>query len=208
MPALLGIFSGLSFLVISTILAAFFVHQPQKYRAGIELLFPREHEPAVRELWRRLGDALRGWMAGTLAAMVLMGTFTALSLWAVGVDGWPVLGLLTFFGTFIPYAGAIASAIPGLAVALAQSPSHFLWALIVYVAVHHLEGYVVQPIIMRKAVELRPALLLAWQLLFVFIFGKTAILIATPFLVCLKVAVLQLWVEKKLGKGYRAHAAQ
>jgi predicted PurR-regulated permease PerM len=55
----------------------------------------------------------------------------------------------------------VSSAVPGLLVGLAQSPNHFFMALGVYVGVHVIEGYLVQPYVMRRAVERRIQALLS-----------------------------------------------
>ena len=135
-----------------------------------------------------------------LISMSIMGTLTAIGLRVAGVDGWATLALLTFLGTFIPYAGALASALPGLAVALADSPRRFGYALLVYLAVHFVEGYVVEPMVMKRAARLRPALLLFFQLLAGAVFGVLGVIVATPLLACAQVAVDYLYVERALGK--------
>src|SRR2546430_7296789 len=50
-------------------------------------------------------------------------------------------------------------------------PIYFLWAAIVYLGVHLVEGYLIQPLVMRRAVEVKPALLLFGQGLFSAVFG-------------------------------------
>ena len=95
------------------------------------------------------------WITGS--SIMAAGGWTAIPMW--------VLGILTFLGTFVPYVGAIASAVPGLIVGLAQSPMHFVYALLVYIGVHLVEGYMVSPYIMKRSVHLRPGWLLFWQLL-------------------------------------------
>ena len=102
--------------------------------------------------------------------------------------------------TFVPYLGAIASAVPGLLVAISQSPTHFLSALAVYVGVHFVEGHLVQPLVMRRAVEIRPALLLVGQGVAAAIFGIPGVIVATPSIVCAQTLVGYFWVERRLGK--------
>jgi predicted PurR-regulated permease PerM len=187
-------------IVLVLALAFFFAHEPDWYHAGIRNLVPRDRELVLEEAWRKVSRALRHWMVGILASMTIMGSLTAVGLLIAGVDGWPTLALLTFLGTFVPYAGAIASAVPGLAVALADSPRRFIYAMIVYLMVHLVEGYIVQPLIMKHAVSLRPATLLFWQLLMGTLFGALGIIAATPLLACVVVAVDYLYVERVLGK--------
>jgi predicted PurR-regulated permease PerM len=198
--ALAAVAGAITESVLVIVLAAFLVHEPGLYRRGVRRLVPRPAEATFDELWSRLRDGLRRWVGGISVSMVIMGAVTALGLLAAGIESWLLLGVLTFLGTFVPYLGAIASAVPGLLVALAQSPRHLLLAAAVYLGVHLIEGYVVQPVIMRRAVEIKPALLLVGQSLFGAVFGLMGVVVATPALVCLQVAVEYLWVERRLGK--------
>jgi predicted PurR-regulated permease PerM len=186
------------------VLALVFAYDPKSYHDGVRALLPREREPELDEAWHRLGVALHHWVGGVLISMTVMGTLAALGLWVAGIQGWFLLGILTFFGTFVPYVGAIASAVPGLIVGLAQSPTHFLYAFLVYVGVHIVEGYLVSPFIMKHSVHLRPGWLLFWQLLAGAVFGLPGIVVATPLLACAKVAVGYFYVERRLGKDPEA----
>jgi predicted PurR-regulated permease PerM len=196
-PAAVTMFEIAVGLLLVTILAFFLALEPTSYREGLRTLAPREHEHTVDELWERLGVTLKQWGFGILVSMFLMGTLTALGLLIVGVDGWFALGIITFLATFVPYVGAVASAIPGLIVALADSPTRFFYALGVYLVVHVVEGYLVEPMIMKRAIHLRPAVLLFWQMLMGGLFGVLGVIVATPLLACVKVAVDFLYVERK-----------
>jgi predicted PurR-regulated permease PerM len=170
------------------------------YRNGLRRLLPRDRESVYDEAWQRTGGALRRWVGGILVSMTIMGTLAALGLKIAGVNDWLLLGLLTFFGTFIPYVGAVASAVPGLLVALSQSSQHFFWAIAVYVGVHIVEGYLISPLVMRKAVEIKPALLLVGQGVMLAVFGIAGAIVATPMIVCIQTLVDYLWVERSLAK--------
>jgi predicted PurR-regulated permease PerM len=199
-PALLAVVSGVTAIVLVIVLGAFLVHQPDVYRRGLRLLVPKEHEPVFDEAYRRTGAGLRKWVGGIVVAMTLMGVVTAVGLAAVGIEQWLLLGVLTFLGTFVPYVGAIASSVPGLLAGLAQSPRHFALAGAVYLGVHLLEGYLVEPLVMRRAVEIRPAVLLFVQGIFGAVFGLLGTVVATPMLVCIQALTDYLWVERRLGK--------
>ena len=191
----------LMFLVIIIALGAFFVHEPQNYRRGFKELIPKSYEEDFEILWTQLADGLRHWVGGILVSMVLMGLFTGLGLLLIGVPNAFLLGFLTFLGTFVPYLGAIASAIPGLLIALADSTEKFFWACGLYILVHIVEGYLVQPIVMKRAVTIRPAVLLVWQIVMGVWGGILGIAVATPIYVILKKIVQYLYVEKTLGKS-------
>ena len=200
LPALLAVVSGVTAIVLVIVLGAFLVYQPETYRRGVRLLVPKKHESVFDEACRRTGDGLRRWVGGIIVAMTLMGSLTAAGLAAIGIEQWLLLGVITFLGTFVPYVGAIASSVPGLLAGLAQSPRHFLLAGAVYVGVHVVEGYLVEPLVMRRAVEIRPALLLFTQGVFGAVFGLLGTVVATPMLVCIQALTGYLWVERRLGK--------
>jgi predicted PurR-regulated permease PerM len=199
-PALLGIVSGLTTIVLVIVLGAFFVADPEVYRKGLRSFVPKRAETEFDESWRRTGGGLRRWVGGILVSMTVMGCLAAAGLALAGVHDWLLLGLLTFFGTFVPYVGAVASAIPGLLVAASQSPKHLLFAALVYVGVHLVEGYLIQPLIMRRAVHVKPAALLITVGVMEAVFKLPGVVVATPLLVCVLALVDYLWVERSLGK--------
>ena len=199
-PAVVAVVSGVTSIILVIVLGAFLVYQPEVYRRGVRLMVPREHEAVFDEAWRRTSQGLRKWVGGIVVSMTLMGTLTAVALSLVGIEEWLLLGVLTFLGTFVPYVGAVASAVPGLLAGLAQSPRHFALAGAVYVGVHLVEGYLVEPLVMKRAVEIRPALMLVGQGVFGAVFGLMGIVVATPMLVCAQVLIQYLWIERHLGK--------
>ena len=196
----LGLFSGLTALILVLVLGLFLVSEPEVYARGARLLVPKRYEETYDAAFEKVSTGLRKWVGGILVSMTIMGTVTTIGLAVAGIKGWLVLGLLTFFCTFVPYVGAIASAIPGLLVAAAQDSTHLLYALAVYVGVHIVEGYLVEPLVMKRAVKLQPALLLVWQGFFGAVFGLMGTVVATPLLVVAQLLTQYLWVEKRLGK--------
>jgi predicted PurR-regulated permease PerM len=196
----IGFTEILSAIVVVIVLSAFFSHEPKSYQEGLLSLIPKEYDEDIKELWDRLALGLRHWVGGILISMIIMGVLTGLGLLVVGIQDWPLLALITFFATFIPYVGAISSAIPGLLLGLAQSTHFFFLAFLIYLGIHLIEGYVVEPLIMRRAVVIKPAYLLLWQLVMAAFGGILGIIVATPLLVCVKIMVGYLYTEKMLEK--------
>jgi predicted PurR-regulated permease PerM len=200
LPMTLRVLEAVSTFVLLVVLAAFLVAVPTAYRDGLRAMLPRSWERGFDVLWERLGTGLRGWAAGTLVAMAAVGALVAGGLFFIGVDGWLILGLLTFIGVSVPFLGSVASSVPGLLVALAQSPHHFWMALGVYLVAHLVEGYCIQPVVMKRAVRLNPALLLFFQALMGALFGLLGLVVATPLLTVLQITVTTLWIERRLHK--------
>ena len=196
----IGIFSGATALVLVVVLGLFLVNEPDVYRRGLRLLVPPRFLDAFDSSYEKTATGLRKWVGGIVVSMCIMGALTTVGLALAGIHGWIALGMLTFFATFVPYIGAIASAIPGLLVAASQDSQHLMYAALVYLGVHIVEGYLVEPLVMKRAVKLQPALLLAWQGFFGAVFGLLGTVVATPVLVCAQILTQHLWVQRRLGK--------
>jgi predicted PurR-regulated permease PerM len=69
----------------------------------------------------------------------------------------------------------------------------------VHLVIQTLEGYVLAPLIQRRAVDLSPVLTLAAVMLFGALFGALGVALATPLVAILRVAVVRLYVEDRLG---------
>lgn len=199
-PALLKATSFGSSAAFIFVIALFFVFEPDTYRKFLRSAVPPAYEKDYDELWGRVGAGLRKWVGGILVSMAIMGTLTAIGLNLIGIDNWLLLGALVFAGTFVPYIGALATAVPGLLMALAVSPEKFALAALVYSGVHVVEGYIVDPYVMRRAIRIQPAVLLVWQVTMGLALGIFGFVIATPLYVCLKTAFDYLYVERGLGK--------
>lgn len=194
LPAAIAAATTVSLAFILLILAAFLAGEPSTYVRGMLTLVPPPHRARTSELLRRLGDTLQGWIIGAVIGMVIVGTLTSIGLLILGVESWFVLGIIAFFGEFIPYAGPVLSAVPAVALALTESPTLGLYVVLLYVIVQHIES-LVMPLVMKRVIRLQPALLIAFQLAMGAAFGFLGVIVATPLLACLKVVVGYLYVE-------------
>ncbi len=110
-----------------------------------------------RRAWSTLSAYVRGTAIIALVDAVLIGLALAL----VGNPLWIPLGVLTFFGAFFPIVGAVVAG--ALAALVTLVTNGFTPALIitgVIVAIQQIEGDVLQPIVMGKAVRLHPVVIL------------------------------------------------
>jgi len=74
-----------------------------------------------------------------------------------------------------------------------------VWALGIHAVIQTVEGYVLAPLIQRRAVDLPPVLTLSAVALSGTLFGAMGVALATPLVAALKIAVKRLYVEDRLG---------
>jgi len=150
------------------------------------------NEASARTL--RLTEAIRyevGRYFGTIALINLgLGIATALALWALGMPNAILWGVLAGVFNFVPYLGPIAASFIFACVAIVtfDNLGHALAVPGAFIALHLVEGQVVQPLTVGRRLEVNALVLLLGVWFGYGFWGIPGILLATPALVALKVA--------------------
>lgn len=199
-PRLLSFTFGTAGNILLLIVTALYLAvSPQLYIKGFIRLMPAPYRPRGREIMRTLGETLRHWMLGQLIDMSVVGILATAGLMLLHIPMPVALGVLAGALTFIPYLGAILAGIPGIIVAATVGPTAILWVILLYTACHLIEGYVVSPIVMRKAVNLPPALTVLSMVFLGELYGFFGVLIATPLTATIIVMVQEIYIQDILG---------
>ncbi len=184
---------------VLTVTALYFAISPMLYVDGVVRLFPLPYRSRARHVMLDIAATLRWWSLGQLIDMIVVGVLTVIGLDLLGVPLALALGVLAGLLTFVPYFGAIAAALPAMLVALTVSWQTSLWALLVFLCCHAIEGYVVAPLVQRRTVDLPPALTILSMTVLGAIFGPLGIILGTPTAAALLVTVREAYVGEVLG---------
>lgn len=198
MRFLVSVSGGIADTLVVLFAGIFLALQPRLYLTGAIKMVPPARRRLVTDAIGHSENALQLWLKAQLVSMTIVGSLTALGLWLIGVPSWLVLGLLAFALEFIPFAGPILAAIPGVLLALAVSPELALWTIGIYVLVQQLEGNVVYPLVQQWAVHVPAAVLLFALLAFGSLFGVIGVIFAAPLTVVTYVMVKRLYVQEAL----------
>jgi predicted PurR-regulated permease PerM len=190
---------ALTGVAIVIFLGLFVAISPRLYARGLLKLAPPPRRARLDEVGHAAIKTLRSWLAARLFLMALIGTAFGIGLAVLGVPLAIPLGVLTGLLAFVPYVGAVLSVVPAMAVAFTAGPELALQVLALYVALQLIESYVLDPIVEARAVSLPPALVLLAQVVSAVWFGAIGVIIATPLLVVVVVAVRMLYIEDRLG---------
>jgi len=171
----------------------------KRYFAGALQLVPKGSREAYGSALRKSGRALRLWLVGQLAIMVVVGVITTLGVWLLGLPAPLALGLFAGLAEFVPFVGPVLAAIPALLLAFTLGPEAVLWTLLLYIAIQQVESYVLTPLVHRRAVRLPPALTMLAVLAFGLLLGPMGLILATPLTVVAFVLVKVLYVRRTLG---------
>ncbi|WP_324650863.1 AI-2E family transporter [Georgenia sp. H159] len=149
------------------------------------------------ERGRRVGDTtistLGGYVRGTAIIAAVDAVFIGIGLAIVGVPLAIPLAVLVFLLAFIPLVGATLAGILAALVALvAVGPVEALVVVAIVVVVNQLEGDLLQPIVMGRALRLHPLVILVALTAGTVLAGITGAVLAVPITASIWRAV-QVW---------------
>lgn len=178
--------------VMMLVLAIFIAVEPKLYERGVAWMLPMDKRSHFYRIADRMGWTLRRLMFGRIIGMAVEGVGTWLLLWAGGVPMAGLLGILTGLFAFLPNIGSIISGALIILVGFSGGTDTGLYAFGVYMAVQIVDGYLIVPMVAKRATDLAPALVLAAQILFGALFGIMGLFLADPI-----VAMAKVYLEER-----------
>ena len=179
--------------VVVVLTSIYAVLQPAPLVRGFVALFPAERRQRVREILEEMYRTVQRWLLGQFTDMAIIGALTAIALWVIGIPFALLLGLFSGLLSFVPYVGLIVSLVPPVLLALASQPTDVLWVLAAYFLIQQIEGDLVYPVVMSRAVSLHPAVIVFSLFVSGLLFGFVGLLLAVPLVAALQVLVRELW---------------
>lgn len=178
----------------------FFMRDGRIIWSFVSRMFPRAaREPvygAGYAAWRTLTSYVRA----TVLVAFIDGLGIGLAALVLGLPLWFPIAALVFLASFIPIIGATVSGLVAVLVALVtQGPFTALLMLIAVVVVQQVEGHLLQPLLLGRAVALHPVAVLIAIAIGVVAAGIVGALIAVPVVAVLNTAVRYLSSEHRVG---------
>ncbi len=189
-------------LAMMLVLGIFIAAEPRMYERGVAWMLPLAERTHFYGTAEKMGSVLRRLMAGRLLGMAVEGVGTWALLSLGGVPMAALLGVLTGLLAFLPNIGAIVSGALIILVGFSAGVDVGLYAIFVYFVVQTVDGYLIVPMVAKRAVDLAPALVLGAQILFGALFGILGLALADPIIAMIKVA-LERQSERNEARGIR-----
>jgi predicted PurR-regulated permease PerM len=202
LPRLAEFFGTVIDLVLVLILSIYLAIDGARVANWLKTETPRGRTRARAEvLVAVVNRVVGGYIRGVLTLALLIGVLVGAGLALLGVPYAVLLGVLAFFMEFVPVLGVFISGVAAVAVASAhfQEPVRPLIVLGYFVVVHIIEGDVVGPRIMGKAVGIHPATGLIALVAGTEVFGIWGALFAAPLAGLIQSIVIAAWIELRGG---------
>ena len=157
---------------------------------GSSPLSQRGWVSSVLEILQRV---VGGYIRGQIIMSSCMGVLQFVGMAILGVPYAPLIGVLAFILEFIPTIGTIVTGFVAVVIALSVSWQLALITLIYTIIVDCIEGYVLSPRIMGRAVEIRPVVSLLAMIAGSELFGIWGAILAAPTIGLIQALVGAYW---------------
>lgn len=151
--------------------------------------------PSVSFLLNTVERVVGGYIRGQLFMSTLMGLIVGLGMALFQVPYAVLLGMLAFVTEFIPVLGSLFCGVICVLVALTQGWFLALVVLAYFVVVHILDGYIISPRVVGRAVGLHPIIAITALVAAGDVFGIFGALFAAPIAGLIQALLSALWIE-------------
>jgi predicted PurR-regulated permease PerM len=194
-------------LVIVLMLALFMVIESNRILAFWLSLFPRSQRGKVRDVTTNVGDKVGRWAIGQLTVASLAGILAGVGAAIIGLPYPVLIGVAAFFLDLAPVVGPLLLVIPGVLLGLTQSPLIAVIAAVYFVGMAEFLGNVASPLIVGRAVEMSPTIIIIAVPLGLALYGAIGALIAIPIATALQIIfqeVVHPWLKARNGEATSA----
>jgi putative heme transporter len=167
--------------LLSMIVLFFLIRDGERFVDWALSRVPADRREAVRSAADRAWGTLTGYMRGLVVVAAVDAVAVGIGLAIIGVPLVVPLMLLTFFGAFIPIVGTtVAGAVAVIVALVGAGPLQALLVLALFIIVPQVEGNFLQPLVMGRAVQLHPVVVLLALTAGATLAGITGAFLAVP----------------------------
>ncbi len=172
----------------------------------IKSAIPPRFLPKVEDLTKRIDAVLSGFVRGQMIVASITALLLSAGLFAIGTPMGIVIGLVAGIAGIVPYLAIIVGLLPALVMTYLNSVSvaDLFMVLLLFGAVQAIEGFVVSPKVLEKAVGLHPVAVMVSLVVGGLFFGFIGILLAVPTAAIIKVVFSDLYHAYRKSEFYNA----
>jgi predicted PurR-regulated permease PerM len=199
--ALLGIASTLVTAVVDAATVLFLtlfllLEMPKITSFFLGLVDPVRAE-RLTEIQAEINTAVSRYVAANLFVSVICALVSGISLYVLGVPFALVLALLSGFFDIVPLIGATIGGVIVCLVAFAHSTTAGIAMVIIYNVYQQIENHVIQPLVMKRSVQVSPFITLVAVLIGSALLGFVGALLAIPVAASIQIALREVLEDRR-----------
>jgi len=172
--------SFLSSLFLVLILSFFILFDRESLKSFFLSFFSPHTKKYAAEKTGQMQTKIAQWIHGQMILFMFMGGVTWIVLTLLGVDYALTLGFLTGVAEFIPYLGPLLAFLLAMPIAFGAGPETGLYVVTFFVILQLVEGNILVPMVMKKAVGIPPLVTILAMLIGFEFLGVIGAVLAIP----------------------------
>lgn len=193
-----GVGGALIIFALAAILTLYLLIEGDTTYRWLLAFVPKERRPKVNQTAIECQRVIFGYVAGNVATSVFATIFVLMVLSVLKVPAALLLALLAGVCDFVPVLGFILSAVPAVVLALTVSAPTALVVVLLYIAYHTLENYLIAPWVYGDRLQLSNLAVVIAFAVGAELAGVVGALIALPIAAAYP-AIERIWLREKLG---------
>jgi predicted PurR-regulated permease PerM len=184
---LIGIMGNIIGLAIVPIVAYYFLADGDRIYNKLLLIFPTEKRVIIKRINYNIDKVLSRYIISQLILSAIIGVLTFILLILIGVKFTLVLSVINAIANIIPYFGPIIGGIPIVFIALTESITKGLLALVGAFVIQQIEGDLLAPKITGDSTDMHPIIIIILLILGEKLGGAAGMVLSVPIAVIIKV---------------------
>ncbi len=184
-----SLFSGIGTFGMSLIIGLYMLIDYDNIGKHFKKLFPKNIQEDIHYLSSRISTEVRKCVNGTFLVSLMVLVCDSIGFALVGLRAPLLFGVICGITDLIPFIGPYIGGAIAVIVGITQEPLIGIGTLIICVIVQIIENYILQPIVMSRASQTHPVLIIIALLVFGHFFGIVGMILATPVLTLLRVII-------------------
>ena len=184
-----SLFSGIGTVAMGLIIGVYLLIDYDNVSKTLKKLLPKRIQGDVSELSTRMSIEVRKCVNGTFLVALVVLVCDSVGFALIGLNAPLLFGLFCGITDLIPYIGPYIGSAAAVLVGFTQDPLIGIATLVICVIVQIFESYFLQPMVMSRASNLHPVIIIISLLVFGHFFGIIGMVLATPILTILRVII-------------------
>lgn len=193
--AISSIVQFLFLLVLVPFFLFYMLKDGEKLKPFLMQFFKERKAQSFGRLLNGIDSTLSAFIQGQMLVSVCVGILLYIGYLIVGLPYALSLALFGMITNVIPFAGPYLAVIPALLVAMFQNPLTIVWVIVIMIIAQQIEGNLISPNVMGKALSLHPLTIITLILAAGSIAGFIGLLFVIPFYAVVKTIVVHFYRE-------------
>lgn len=183
----LTVFETLFSAVTVFVIAFYWLSERPMIKRVIFSFIKEERRPRGRTLWDSVEQKLGSWVRGQLVLMLFIFAMDLIGYMVMGLKFAFALAVFAAIAELVPLVGPYIGGAPAILIALTQSPTLAILVAVYIVIIQLVEGNILVPRIMEKAVGVSPLTVIVGILIGSTLYGILGALLAVPIAAAIQV---------------------